>query len=69
MAGVRLQIFDLLERSGIIDVIGQENIFPAQRVLMAPLNEAVARANDWLEASRERTRIDPAGEEKENGST
>ncbi|MDJ0883562.1 MAG: SulP family inorganic anion transporter [Desulfobacterales bacterium] len=49
LAGVRPHILDLLERTGIIDAIGRENIFPAQRVLMAPLNEAVARANAWLD--------------------
>ena len=48
LAGVRPRIFELLDRTGIIDAIGKENIFPAQRVIMAPLNEAMARAQEWL---------------------
>ena len=48
LAGVRPRVFELLERTGIIDAIGKENIFPAQRVIMAPLNEAMDRAQEWL---------------------
>ena len=59
LAGVRPRIFNLLERTGIIDAIGLENIFPAERVITAPLNKAMARAQEWLAQSK-------SAEEKEN---
>ncbi len=49
LAGVRPHVFKILEHTGVIDEIGKENIFPARRVLTAPLNEAVARAQAWLD--------------------
>ncbi len=52
MAGVSPHEFELLERTGIIDIIDQENIFPARRVVTASLNEAVARAQEWLDQRR-----------------
>ncbi len=49
LAGVGPHIFDLLVHTGIIDAIGKENIFPARRVMMTSIDEAMARAQVWLD--------------------
>jgi SulP family sulfate permease len=49
LAGVGSHVFELLAHTGIIDAIGKENIFRAQRVITASIDEAVTRAQDWLE--------------------
>ncbi|MBL0715134.1 MAG: SulP family inorganic anion transporter [Desulfosarcina sp.] len=49
LAGVCPHVFEILEHTGIMDAIGKENIFPAQRVMTASIDEAMARAQTWLE--------------------
>ncbi|MGD9330309.1 MAG: STAS domain-containing protein, partial [Desulfobacterales bacterium] len=49
LAGVGRHVSDLLSHTGIIDTIGKENIFPARRVLLASINDAVARAQEWID--------------------
>jgi len=48
LAGVGHHVFDLLDHTGIIDAIGRANIFPAQPVMTASMEAAIARADAWL---------------------
>ena len=52
LAGVRPHIFKILQHTGVLDEIGKENIFPLQRVVTAPLNDAAKRARAWLDQGR-----------------
>lgn len=53
LAGVGRHVFELLVHTGIIDAIGKENIFQAQRVMTASIDEAMMRAQDWLHKNSE----------------
>ena len=49
LAGVEPHMMRELEKAGLLDRIGRENIFPAQPVLEASLYEALDAAEAWLE--------------------
>lgn len=48
LAGVEPHVMQELQRAGLLDHIGRENVFPAQRELEASLNEAFDAAEVWL---------------------
>ncbi len=48
LAGVRPNVMNLLKRTGIIDVIGDEKVFPAQPGIGASLDAALEFAENWL---------------------
>ena len=48
LAGVELHVIQKLEKAGLMDRIGKENVFAAGPVLEASLNEAFDAAEAWL---------------------
>jgi SulP family sulfate permease len=48
LEGVGEQVLDQLERTDLLDVIGEENVFPGQPLFGAALQEAVAAAEAWI---------------------
>ena len=48
LAGVQPVVKDELERTGLIDIVGRENVFEAQPGLGASLDAALAAAQAWL---------------------
>ncbi len=48
LVGVSPDVYSQLVRSGLRGLIGDENIFPATAQLGAPINRALAAANQWL---------------------
>ena len=49
LAGVEPNMMQELKKSGLLDQIGRENVYAAQSVLAASLNEAIDAAEAWLE--------------------
>jgi len=48
LAGVESHVIQKLEKAGLMDQIGKENVFAARQVLEASLNEALDAAEAWL---------------------
>jgi SulP family sulfate permease len=48
LAGVSQQLHRQLQRTGMVDLIGKENIFPATKTIGEAGNAALKAANDWL---------------------
>ena len=48
LAGVTQPLRDQLQRTGILQLIGEENIFPATETIGEAGNAALRAANDWL---------------------
>jgi SulP family sulfate permease len=48
LAGVEPHVIQKLEKAGLLDQIGKENVFAARPVLEASLNEALDAAEEWL---------------------
>jgi sulfate permease, SulP family len=46
--GVEPKLMTVLERSGLVTVIGNENIFPVQPAVFGPLEAAEAAAMTWM---------------------
>ena len=59
LTGVGSHVFRQLEKTDLLDLIGEENIFPAERIFTAALEKAIAAASKWLDEVGE----EPAGEE------
>ena len=51
LVGVSQQVLDQLERTDLLDLIGEENIYPSQPIFGAALREALEDADEWI-ASR-----------------
>ena len=54
LVGVDPVVRDQLAKTGVLKVLGEENVFVATPQLGAALNQAVAAANAWLDKSRRR---------------
>jgi SulP family sulfate permease len=54
LEGLSQKVLDQIERTDLLDVIGEENVFLAQPRHGASLREALAVAEDWLSQDRER---------------
>jgi SulP family sulfate permease len=54
LAGVSPALRDQLQRTGMLTLIGDENIFPATQTIGEAGNAALQSARDWLEESPER---------------
>ena len=52
LTGVAPHVMQGLEKAGLLDQIGRENVFAAQPVLAASLNEALDAAEVWLKNKR-----------------
>jgi SulP family sulfate permease len=48
LAGANEKVLDQLERTDLLDLIGRENVFPAQPQFGAALREALATAEEWI---------------------
>jgi SulP family sulfate permease len=48
LAEVDAQVVDTLQRSGVGEAIGEGNIFPAEPVVGASIDDALAAANAWI---------------------
>jgi len=48
LSGLGEAIVGQLERTGAMDRLGRENVFPQQRVLLASTTAAMQRAREWL---------------------
>ena len=49
LTGLGSHVQDQLEKTDLLDLIGEENIFPAEPVYTAALEKALAAANEWLQ--------------------
>jgi SulP family sulfate permease len=56
--GVGQDVYGQLSKTGVLDVIGRENVFAAQRKLAASLFDAYAAANAWLAAREPEAPLD-----------
>ncbi|WP_327140716.1 SulP family inorganic anion transporter [Nocardia sp. NBC_01327] len=50
LTGVRPALAQALQRTGITDLLGADDIIPATTVLLGPLDQAVARGHAWIAA-------------------
>jgi hypothetical protein len=50
LAGVEPRIMKTLQKAGLTDLLGKENIFPAQPQRQAALDAAVAAGEKWIAA-------------------
>jgi SulP family sulfate permease len=48
LAGVEPPLMEQLERTGVVDALGPDSIFPARRELTGSLDDARAEAETWL---------------------
>jgi len=55
LVGVDPVVLDQLAKTGVLKLIGQENVFPATPQIGAALNQAVAAATAWLGQARSST--------------
>ena len=59
LTGIGAHVRDQLEKTDLLELIGEENIFPAEPVFTAALEKAIDAASRWLDEGSE----EPAGEE------
>jgi len=52
LAGVNPKVLDTFKKSGALDVIGPENVFPATAQILVSLNMAWEAAEQWLKESQ-----------------
>ncbi len=50
LAGVGPELADQLQRTGMVELLGEENVLAAQPVLGASIREAIAVGEEWLAA-------------------
>jgi len=48
LEGVNEKVLDQLEKTDLLDLIGEENVFPAQPQFGAALRQALAAAEEWM---------------------
>ena len=48
VAGVEPHVFELLERTEIINALGKENVFPAHRAMFESMDAAMDHAQSWI---------------------
>ncbi len=58
LVGVSTHVWDQLEKTGLLDLIGREHVYRAEPKYAASLDKALADANQWLDESTEK----PTGE-------
>jgi SulP family sulfate permease len=51
LAGVGADLMEQLTRSGCADVLGLDNLFPAEEEIMASMDDAIAEGTRWLEST------------------
>jgi SulP family sulfate permease len=58
LVGISTHVWDQLEKTGLLDLIGRENVYRAEPQYAASLDKALADANQWLDETTE----NPTGE-------
>ena len=58
LVGISQHVWDQLEKTDLLDLLGRENVYRAEPKFAASLDKAFADANQWLDESTEK----PAGE-------
>ena len=53
LTGIDAHVRDQLEKTDLLELIGENNIFPAEPVYTAALIKAIAAANQWLDEATE----------------
>lgn len=48
LTGIGVHVKDQLEKTTVLELIGEENVFPAEKVYTAALEKAIAAADQWL---------------------
>ena len=48
LSGVSAHVYDQLEKTEIIELLGEENVFPDSSKLLYSSKQALKAANDWL---------------------
>jgi SulP family sulfate permease len=54
LVGISQHVWDQLEKTGLLDLIGRENVYRAEPKYAASLDKALADANQWLDESIEK---------------
>ena len=57
LAGVEPHVMQELDKAGLMDHIGKENVFEARPVLEASLNEALDAAGVWLQNQKKASHV------------
>jgi sulfate permease, SulP family len=58
LVGVEPRVRHALNRTGITNLVGEENLFASTSSLGGPLNEALTSANEWVARKTENSQID-----------
>jgi SulP family sulfate permease len=53
LTGIGSHVWEQLEKTDLLVLIGEENIFPAEPVYTAALEKAISAANQWVEGVKE----------------
>jgi hypothetical protein len=53
LVGISQHVWDQLEKTGLLDLIGRENVYRAEPKYAASIDKALADANQWLDESTE----------------
>ena len=53
LVGISQHVWDPLEKTGLLDLIGRENVYRAEPKYAASIDKALADANQWLDESTE----------------
>jgi len=48
LVGVDEHVMEQLEKTGILELIGEQNVYPAHQAFLASLQEATAAAQEWI---------------------
>ena len=57
LAGMNARIIEQLKRTELVDLLGKEDIIPAESQYFAPLNKALAKAQLWIAAGDEEAEV------------
>jgi SulP family sulfate permease len=55
LVGISTHVWDQLEKTGLLDLIGRENVYRAEPKYAASIDKALADANQWLNESTEKS--------------
>ncbi|MEA3335977.1 MAG: SulP family inorganic anion transporter [Chloroflexota bacterium] len=54
LAGMNDQVLSQLERTGIVDLIGEESVFPGEALYGASLEATMAEAQEWIDSESQK---------------
>jgi SulP family sulfate permease len=53
LAGMNERIMEQLDKTELMELLGEEDVFPSEPQYFGPLKKALAAANDWIEAEED----------------